>query len=221
MGDVRLVDPIMADSKSDAPPGVSTWLVSLGLAGLSVLLAWGAVVVGDGKWGSSPAAVSPRGLLVVASCLALGMAITTVASAAGGRFTRKILGSTSAYKVVGAGSNKDVPAQLRAVTSLTPRYLPAGIALAFTDDGVEVWGSPGATRHVTLPWATFRSVGATTVIPMGSSFTALAFECEPTGKVVAFPLAGLGVVGIRKLSIPAVQVIAAEIMVLKEQIHKN
>ncbi len=188
-------------------PVVVCWLLAIAGAGAIALSFWS----GGRRLGDLPLALSPTGFWIVVATVSWGLALAILWARAGGRLDSRIANKTSAELVIGALTNSRVLQQLRTALPGSPAHLPTRVSLAVTGAGIEIWGGPGLTHYVTLPWSDIRRVEQSQVVGMTRVFTALRFILEGEGRLLDIPVTGSSVSGTRSPSAAEVQSWATDI----------
>lgn len=136
------------------------------------------------------------GLAFGSSALAIAVALR-----ARGRRADVNLGiAIGASVAIGVMTSPAVRAELQAIGVLPSRYLPERVTLAAVDGGIEVWGSPGKTRYVVIPWDQIVEIRPGIGQAMLGPLAGLCVETSAGS--VCFPLAGKGTVGIGPVDAP-------------------
>lgn len=178
-------------ARSNIPVGKLVAVICLGITGLTAAIL--GVSVGDLRFGNLPA--SPGGLLAIVAAALLASAAAILWADAGRRMDSSYASKPSSLFAVGALTNGELKLQLRASLKLQLAYLPTRVSLIASSTGVELWGRPGETKYVVIPWGDIEIVSTGMVLGFGRPFRALSFKLIGRDETVSVPLAGGGLSG--------------------------
>ncbi len=192
--------PIGAPTQSHWPV-VACWLLAGGGAIAVTFAFWS----GGRRLGDLPFALSPTGLWIVGATVCWGLALTILWVRSGRRRDARVASRSSAEFILGGLANVRVVQQIRTTLPNAPAHLPTRITLAGTSAGVEIWGGPGVTHYITVPWSDIRRVEQSQVFGMSRSFIALKFVLSGEGRRLDVPITGNSVTGLTSPSAAEVQ----------------
>lgn len=176
-----------------------------------------AAIIGPSRLGNLPAGLSPFGLLGAVAVACFCLAGTVAWTSAGRRMDVSFAREDDALFVVGALTNAQVKQDVHRVSPEASRYLPTRLTLVATAAGLELWGRPGLTRYLNVPWARVESIRPSYARGPTRRFTAVSILMTDSSEL-AIPITGESITGLSSPSFHQAEELARKLSELKTQV---